>query len=84
LIAHVLGESSRNAFFDSLVIVGIAGLGLWYPVRNAHYDLRLRDGFLIVASVWILASLVTAIPFLLAAPHLSLTALAEPSAGECS
>jgi trk system potassium uptake protein TrkH len=70
-IAQLLGESSRIAFLDSFLLISVAGLALWYPVRNAEYELRLRDGFLIVASVWILASLVLAVPFMLAAPHLA-------------
>lgn len=70
VIAQALGESSRVAFLDSFLLISFAGLALWYPVRNAEYELRLRDGFLIVTSVWALASLVLAIPFMLAAPHL--------------
>jgi len=82
VIAHLMGEASRNAFFESFLLIGLAGLILWYPVRNAEYELRLRDGFLIVASVWIIASLVTAIPFMMAAPHLSFTdAVFEATSG---
>jgi trk system potassium uptake protein TrkH len=81
-IAHYLGESSQAAFFDSFLLIGIIGLLLWYPVRNAVYDLRLRDGFLITTAIWVLASLVTAIPFTLAAPHLSFTqAVFESASG---
>ena len=82
VIAQMLGEASRIAFLDSFLLIGAIGLALWYPVRNVVYDLRLRDGFLIVASVWILASLVTAIPFMLAEPHLSFTdAVFEAASG---
>lgn len=81
-IAHYLGEYSQAAFFDSFLLIAVAGLVLWYPVRNAEYDLRLRDGFLITTSIWVLASLVTAIPFMLSAPHLSFTqAVFEAASG---
>jgi len=70
-IAQYLGENTRAAFFDSFLLIGAVGLMLWYPVRNARYDLRMRDGFLITTSIWVLASLVTAIPFTLAPPYLS-------------
>ncbi|WP_211214058.1 TrkH family potassium uptake protein [Arenimonas oryziterrae] len=82
IIAHALGEPSQGAFFDSFVIIGAAGLLLWWPVRHAHYDLRLRDGFLITTSIWVIASLVTAIPFMLAEPYLSYTdAVFEAASG---
>jgi len=55
---------------------------LWWPARDANCDLRLRDGFLITTAIWIIASLVTAIPFMLAAPHLSYTdAVFEATSG---
>ena len=82
LIAQVLGEPSRNAFADSFLLIGAVGLVLWYPARNAVYELRLRDGFLITASIWVLASLVAAIPFTLTAPFLSYTdAVFEAASG---
>ena len=72
-IAWWLGESSFQAFLDSFALTGVAGLVLWWPVRHTRYDLRLRDGFLVTASIWVLASLVAAIPFTLAEPYLSYT-----------
>lgn len=81
-IAQYLHEPSRAAFFDSFLLIGAIGLVLWYPVRNAQYDLRLRDGFLVTAAIWVLASLVTAIPFTLAPPYLSFTdAVFEAASG---
>ncbi len=71
LIAWWLDEGTQVAFLDSLLLISVVGLALWYPVRRAEYDLRLRDGFLVTAALWIIASLVTALPFMLAAPHLS-------------
>jgi len=70
LIAMSLGESSKFAFLDSLLLTGVAGLFLWWPVRDAHYELRMRDGFLITAALWIIASRVTAVQFLAAGPPL--------------
>ena len=82
LIAYFLREPSLAAFADSFLAIGTVGLVLWYPVRNAEYELRLRDGFLITASIWVIASLVTAIPFMLTAPHLSFTdAVFEATSG---
>jgi trk system potassium uptake protein TrkH len=71
VLAWWLGERTQEAFFDSLLVIAVVGLVLWYPVRRAEYELRLRDGFLITAALWVIASLVTALPFMLTAPHLS-------------
>ena len=82
LIAWFLGEPTQAAFLDSLFLIAAVGLVLWYPVRHAEYDLRLRDGFLVTAALWIIASLVTSVPFMLAAPHLSFTnAVFESTSG---
>ena len=71
LIARWLGEPTQQAFLDSFLLVGTVGLLLWLPVRRAEYELRLRDGFLVTALTWVIASVTAAIPFMLTAPHLS-------------
>jgi trk system potassium uptake protein len=82
VIAFALDESSKVAFINSLMITGAIGLLLWWPVRHARYELRMRDGFLITTAIWVIASLVTAIPFTLASPHLSYTnAVFEATSG---
>jgi trk system potassium uptake protein TrkH len=81
-IAWWLDEATAQAFFESFALIGTAGLLLWWPVRHTRYDLRLRDGFLVTASIWVLASLVAAIPFTLAEPYLSYTeAVFEATSG---
>lgn len=76
LVPLVLAVSMREdtvfAFANSFAIAAVLGLALWWPVRKVSYDLRLRDGFFIVAMSWTLASLVGSLPFMLAEPHLSL------------
>jgi trk system potassium uptake protein TrkH len=81
-IAWWLGEPALRAFLDSFVVTGAAGFVLWWPVRHTRYDLRLRDGFLVTASIWVIASLVAAIPFTLAEPYLTYTdAVFEAASG---
>ena len=70
LLAWWWHEPTLAAFLDSFLLIAAIGLVLWYPARHAEYELRLRDGFLITAALWIIASLVTALPFMLTAPHL--------------
>lgn len=82
LIALALDENTSVAFLESMATPGILGLLLWWPVRHVQYELRLRDGFLITTSIWVIASLITAMPFTLAAPHLSYTdAVFEAASG---
>jgi trk system potassium uptake protein len=82
VIALALNEATIIAFSDSILLPFFIGLAMWLPVRNVHYDLRLRDGFLITTCIWIIASLITAIPFTLAAPNLSYTdAVFEAASG---
>lgn len=82
LIALALDEKTVFAFLKSMAIPGIIGLMLWWPVRHVRYELRLRDGFLITTAIWIIASLITAMPFTLAAPYLSYTdAVFEAASG---
>ena len=82
LIAVALNENTSAAFLESMATPGIIGFLLWFPVRHVQYELRLRDGFLITTAIWIIASLITALPFTLAAPHLSYTdAVFEAASG---
>jgi trk system potassium uptake protein TrkH len=53
-------------FVQSFFIVAITGLLLWFPARQSKRELRLRDGFLVVASFWIVLGVFGAAPLLLA------------------
>jgi len=59
------------AFLQSFVIYICLGALIWYPLRHARSDLRIRDGFLVVASFWTVIGLAGALPLLLS--DLSLT-----------
>ena len=63
-------EGTAPVFFGSFLASSAVGLALWLPVRHVNYDLRLRDGFLIVTFTWFFASLVSALPFVHGPPHL--------------
>jgi len=47
------------------------GLVLWLSARRRHQTLRTRDGFVVVAMLWIIMSLLGALPFIIAL-HLDL------------
>ena len=60
-----------GVFFGSFLLSLLVGVALWLPVRHVNYEMRLRDGFLIVTMTWIFASLVSALPFVYGPPNLS-------------
>jgi trk system potassium uptake protein len=63
-----------NVFVESFAIVLAIGFVLWWPVRHNRRELRVRDGFLVVALFWMALGLSGAVPFLLARdPSLGLT-----------
>lgn len=58
-------DGAGGAFIGAFVITAAAGVLLWWPVRSRGRDLRLRDGFLVVAAFWIGVGSFAATPFLL-------------------
>ncbi len=83
IIALFLNEASWTDFSITLAAVLIAGALFWYPVRHRRQELRVRDGFVVVALFWVVLALVGAIPFVLSEqPQMSFTdALFESTSG---
>ena len=48
----VFNDGEWLSFVEGFAIVFAAGLLLWLPVHKVRKELRLRDGFLVVASFW--------------------------------
>jgi trk system potassium uptake protein TrkH len=73
-ISLVFGDGHSLVFLQSFLIVLAAGLVMWLPVRKVERDLRLRDGFLVVALFWSVLGVAGAVPFWLTdVPDLSFT-----------
>lgn len=71
-LAH--GDGQADLFLDAFGILLATGLLAWLPSRHRHGDLRLRDGFLVVALFWTVIGLAGAVPFFLAdVPRMSVT-----------
>jgi len=64
-------DNTLIVFVTVFLIMFMAGLGIWYPVRHVKKELFLHDGFLITAAFWSVLSLVSALPFLFS-PNLNL------------
>ncbi|GAB4194630.1 MAG: TrkH family potassium uptake protein [Wenzhouxiangellaceae bacterium] len=68
-IAWGFGDSSRQAFTISSLSLMLIGALLWWPVRQQRLDLRLRDGFLVVAMSWLTVVAGGTLPMLLLDSH---------------
>ena len=64
--------NTASSFLQSFFYTLIAGCLLWFPSRSAGTDIRLHEGFIIVALFWIILALFGSIPFLVL-PASSLT-----------
>jgi trk system potassium uptake protein TrkH len=74
VISVIFRDQSWMPFLQGFGLTLAAGFICWLPVRKFHQDLRLRDGFLVVASFWTVLGTFGAAPFLFAeAPTLSVT-----------
>ncbi len=62
-LSIIAGDDEWRPFGLALVVLALAGLALWLPVRHVERDMRLRDGFLVVALFWIALGLAGAVPF---------------------
>lgn len=76
-------EHNAGPFFDAFIGLLLLGALIWLPVRNHKRELRLRDGFLVVALFWVVLGAAGAVPLVLSAqPAISLTeAVFEAVAG---
>ncbi len=61
-------EDAGEAFFYSYLLLVVLGFVLYFPVKNARGDLRLRDGFVVVVMFWLVLGLAGALPFVLYTP----------------
>jgi len=63
LISLYYQDGATSSFIGVMIGVLLAGLLLWYPVRNHKQDLKIRDGFLVVVLFWTVLGLVGSLPF---------------------
>lgn len=58
-------DGAWRPFFNAFLALLLAGFVLWAPVRKQTRELRLRDGFLIVALFWAVLGVAGAAPLML-------------------
>lgn len=69
----VFEDGQHAAFFKAMFIYAGIGVTLWYPLRKNRSELRIRDGFLVVSTFWVIIGLAGALPLLFSDLGLSVT-----------
>lgn len=73
-VALGYGDSSIEPYIISFLITFATGIILWFPVRSASTDLKVRDGFLVTVLIWVVLSIFGSLPFMIAKyPHIPFT-----------
>lgn len=74
LVAFIYQDLGLVPFLQSFAWLLVLGLLLWLPVCRSRRELRVRDGFLIVVSFWVVLGLSGAVPLTLSpVPNVSIT-----------
>lgn len=74
IITLIYEDGNWSSFLYSFLLTFFAGIITWFPSRNSVNDLKLRDGFVVVAMFWIVLGLFGATPFYYSTvPDMSLT-----------
>lgn len=76
IVDTIYSESNWQPYFLSFVVTFSTGVLLWLPARHCHYELKTRDGFVIVSLFWIVICTFAAIPFILSLD--STTGITDP------
>jgi trk system potassium uptake protein len=64
-VSWYYGDGLEYIFGTGLWVTLASGAAVWWPVRNAYADLKIRDGFLVVVLFWLVLGLYGAIPLYL-------------------
>ena len=74
LVSLIYQDGEVAPFLTAFAAILGDGLAIFLPVMKSRHELRLRDGFLVVALFWVVLGSAGALPFMLAKePSLSLT-----------
>jgi trk system potassium uptake protein len=72
-VSIYLGDGAAHAYDEAMLITFVAGVALWALTRRHRGELRLRDGFLLVALVWTVVPAFATLPLMVVLPDLSFT-----------
>ena len=74
LVSWLYDDGAMPPFVIAFGVVLFLGLIFWIPVRSRRDELKLRHGFIVVASFWTVLTLSGSLPFILGTePHMTFT-----------
>lgn len=62
VVSWLFEENQTRPFLIGMLVCLSVGFVAWWPVKSMHHELRLRDGFLVVAIFWLVLGLFGALP----------------------
>ncbi len=65
VVSLIYNDGAWKAFLYAFFIILAAGLAIFLPLRRHRAELRIRDGFLVVAGFWVVLGFAGAVPLLL-------------------
>ncbi|MCK9260394.1 MAG: TrkH family potassium uptake protein, partial [Azoarcus sp.] len=70
-VSYFLSDGAVTAYDEALLVTFACGLLAWLTTRKQRRDLRVHDGFLLVAATWIVVPVFGAMPLMIYLPGLS-------------
>lgn len=65
LVSLWYNDNDLLPFIFGFALTLTVGIAMWFPVRNARDQMRIRDGFLIVVLFWVVLGMSGGVPFIL-------------------
>ncbi len=72
-LSHVLADGAQSAYDETAALTLVAGAVLWLASRRFSKELQVRDGFLLVAAVYLVLPAFASLPLMLQIEGLSFT-----------
>jgi len=74
MVSWLYADGAMFSFILAFFATLLGGTALWYPVKGFQKEMRLRDGFIVVAMFWLVLGVSGSLPLILAStPDLSIT-----------
>ena len=72
-VSAYLDDGALATYDKSILTTFVIGLAMWVSTHRLRRDLRIRDGFLLVAATWLVVPIFGGLPLLFYIPGLSFT-----------